>query len=516
MKKLLCLFLTALILLGLCACGGSGSSEGGKDAPSLNGVFSVGYSKVDITPTGSVPMAGLGDDAERLSQSVMDRLYATCVAFRDAEGNMVIMFNLDLLNTYDEITKEVRTLVSEAVGIPYSHVMMSASHTHSAVSHAMNQNPDLLRHKEEYKALCVQAAKDAVADLKPAQMYGTFSRPENLNYVRHYVLKDGTYQAYKLGLLPEGSIYSHLWKADNLLQMIKFTREGGKDVVLMNWQAHYAGATGVNYNGISADYPSFMRQVVEEELDCYSAFVLGGAGNLTCGSRLNAGREDTNYIEHGKKLGAAAVQAAANFMPLETGTIHLKEFAFVAEGTMKENMLYTFGFGDFGIAFAPWEIFDLHAQAVREDSPYPYTFYASCANGGAYNMYLAGEFSYSYYCYEAETAKYPMGTAEKVQAKLTEMIKECFAESGQTQKERVDGYVEKPFEPVSDGVTYTCLATKDTLVESKIGHYPMKVLAGTEMKDIVVLNREVAEQMVEAGTMKLVFDEREIVVAIEK
>ena len=500
------------MVFGLCACG---SSEGEGGAAAANGKFSVGYSQVDITPSGAVPMSGLGDDAERFANKIMDHLYATCVAVRDAEGNTVIMFFLDLLNTYDEITKEVRQLVADATGVPYSHVMMSASHTHSGVSHAMIQNPHLLTHKEQYKELCVQAAKDAVADLKPAQMHGTFSRPENLNYVRHYVLKDGTYQAYKLGLLPEGTVYGHLWKADNLLQMIKFTREGGKDVILMNWQAHYAGATGVDYNGISADYPSFMRQVVEEELDCLSAFVLGGAGDLTCGSRLDAGREDTNYVEHGKKLGAAAVEAAKNFVPLETGNIQLREFPFVAEGTAKENYLYTIGFGDFGIAFAPWEIFDVNALGVREASKYPYTFYASCSNGGAYNMYLAHEFAYTYYCYESSTAKYPMGTAEAVQAKLTEMINECFDASGQTQKERAEGYMSTPYVPVSDGVTYTCVVTADQLTEGQNGHYPMILLADTAMKEVLVLNREVAEQIVEKGTMKLLFDERNIVVGVE-
>ena len=512
MKRIFTLILCAVMILGLCACG---SSEGQGSSAAADGKFSVGYSQVDITPAGAVPMSGLGDDAERFASKVMDHLYATCIAVRDEAGNTVIMFFLDLLNTYDEITKEVRQLVADATGVPYSNVMMSASHTHSGVSHAMIQNPHLLTHKEQYKELCVQAAKDAVADLKPAQMYGTFGRPENLNYVRHYVLKDGTYQAYKLGLLPEGTVYGHLWKADNLLQMIKFTREGGKDVVLMNWQAHYAGATGVDYNGISADYPSFMRQVVEEELDCLSAFVLGGAGDLTCGSRLDAGREDTNYVDHGKKLGAAAVEAAKNFVPLETGNIQLREFPFVAEGTAKENYLYAIGFGDFGITFAPWEIFDVNALGVREDSKYLYTFYASCANGGAYNMYLAHEFAYSYYCYESSTAKYPMGTAEAVQAKLTEMINECFDASGQTQKERAEGYMSTPYVPVSDGVTYTCLNTVDQLVEGQNGHYPMTLLADTAMKHVLVLNREVAEQIVAKGTMKLLFDERNIAVGVE-
>ena len=87
--------------------------------------------------------------------------------------------------------------------------------------------------------------------------------------------------------------------------------------------------------GYSQSTVSFQIKQLEEELDCLSAFVLGGAGDLTCGSRLDAGREDTNYVDHGKKLGAAAVEAAKNFVPLETGNIQLREFPFVAEDTAK-------------------------------------------------------------------------------------------------------------------------------------------------------------------------------------
>ena len=224
-----------------------------------------------------------------------------------------------------------------------------------------------------------------------------------------------------------------------------------------------------------------------------------------------------DLIQHGQKLGAAAVEAAKNFVPLETGDIQLREFPFVAEGTAKENYLYTIGFGDFGIAFAPWEIFDVNALGVREDSKYTYTFYASCANGGAYNMYLAHEFAYTYYCYESSTAKYPMGTAEAVQAKLTEMINECFDASGQTQKERAEGYMSSPYVPVSDGKTYInpAVGKPEAMVLGQNGHYMMTLVDGTSVKQLLVLDKTVAEQINAKESMKLLFDERNIVVGIE-
>lgn len=125
---------------------------------------------------------------------------------------------------------------------------------------------------------------------------------------------------------------------------------------------------------------------VEKALDCHAAFVLGGAGNITSNSRLL--KEEDTYIVKGQKLAAEAVEAAKNFAPLETGPIQMQERKLVIEGNARENVLYTFGFGEFGIAFAPWEIFDTNAVAVREDSKYPYTFYASVANTAGMNGYL--------------------------------------------------------------------------------------------------------------------------------
>ena len=392
MKKLIALLLCVVMLLPiLIGCGGSG--ENGKSKIES---FSVGYARADISPKGSVPLAGFGDSEERFSNSVMDPLYATCVAFADTEGNKVLMFGLDLLHTEGNLTGVTRQLIAEETGVPFSHIMFSASHTHSGTDQGISAIPTVAASNEAFTQVCLQAAKDALADLKPAKMYGTFARPDGLNYVRHYILSDGTYRAKAVDTLPKNQVYGHMWKADNLLQMIKFTREGGKDVVLINWQAHYYGTKKVNYNGVSADYPGSLRAELESQLDCYAAFVLGGSGNVNCTSQIPTENHDKGYIEHGKMLAAAAIEASANMQELETGTIYLEENMFVVPTTLKENPLYAFGFGDFGIVFSPWEIFDVHAKGVREASKYTYTFYASCANASYGNRYLPHEAAFGY------------------------------------------------------------------------------------------------------------------------
>lgn len=514
MKK--CLAFLLIIATALCLFVGCGEKTDTPETVTINS-FSVGFAKVDITPTGSVPLSGFGDNIERMSNQVMDPLYATCIAFSDTEGNTVLVFGLDLLNTYGNVVTDLRKTIAEETGVPFTNVLFSASHTHSGYDQGSDAVSSVKEANQVFSERCLQAAKDALADRKPAQMYGTFTRPDGLNYLRHYILFDGEYDAYHLGERPKEEIYGHAWKADNMLQMVKFVREGGKDVIMVNWQAHYYGANKINYNGISADYPGVLKSELETQLDCHAAFVLGGAGDVNSTSQLPSENHGKGYIEHGKMLAAEAVKAAANFQPLETGTIHLEEFPFVAEGTMKENYLYTFGFGDFGMAFAPWEIFDVHARGVRDDSSYPFTFYASCATAGSQNMYLAHDASFDYDCYEAATARYPRGTAEAVQAQLTKMLDSCFAASGQTKKARPEGYTSTESEGVCDGLEYINPAPgkADSVKAGKNGFYIMTLVQGSTAKAWLVDNEELAMQMLEKSTMKILVDDRNIIVGIQ-
>ena len=56
----------------------------------------VGHSKLDITPSESVPMAGLGNSSQRKSKLVLDPIFATCLAITDADGETVLMFSIDI------------------------------------------------------------------------------------------------------------------------------------------------------------------------------------------------------------------------------------------------------------------------------------------------------------------------------------------------------------------------------------------------------------------------------------
>ena len=514
MKRIAIVFVC--IFMVLAAFSGCGNTEevAESSGSSIDGVFSVGYGKTDITPQDPVSLAGFSDMSERISNDIMDPIYATCTAITDAGGTTVLLFGLDLLATDDLTNNQVRERLTEKAGIPADNIMFFASHTHSSVYQGSG-NPNNAKFNQYYVERCQEAAEIALADRKPAQMEGAFIRPENLNYRRHYVLADGTYQAYHLGEVDSSLIYGHLGRADNLLQVIKFTREGGCDVMMINWQAHYASATRVNYYGISADYPGVLRNELKEQLGCETIFFLGGSGNVTSSTRIIGEPERESYIDQGKQLAAQVVKAAESFKPLATGKIHITRSDYTIPGSEKIQNLYTLGFGEFGCAFSPFEIFDMHAQAVRESSPYKFTFYASCANHSRGNGYLPHEDSFNYYCYEADTTRYPKGAGEAIRDELTRMIQETFQKSGQAAQTRDEGYMDSPYEPRTNGVTYTNPAPGALpITEGENGYYCATVLANGNIAYLLFKDRALADKVAQMTTFQLIFDDYNTVVGI--
>lgn len=511
-----CIAFVLCILMALSLFAGCGSKQEQAAAPTSFDTFAVGYGQADISTDLPLQLYGYAAGGERLSQKVLEPIYATCAAFTDPEGTTVILLTIDLCQTF-KVNNEVRKLIAEATGVPVSNVMITASHTHSAPGQDGDADPNIKAYNDMYTAQCVQAAKDAMADRKPATMELTFTRPEGMNFNRHYVMADGSYLGVGVGAYKQEELHGHISQADNMLQMVKFTREGGKPVVMVNWQGHYYGTKEVDYYAISPDYPGILRTEINQALDCYSLFVLGPSGNVNTTSQIDAENPFANYIEYGKALAKLAVEAAGNFQSGETGKIKLLENNHSFDGGAGTVPLYAFGFGDFGCVLAPFEVFSSTGIAVKNASKFPYTFFATCANGN--NKYLPDEFAFTYKSYEAESCTlYPKGTAEALQEQLTTMINTVFAELGGTEKAKAEGYVNQGYTPVSDGVEYMNPTpgdvTKFTQLEN--GHVRINLVDMSSMKPVtkMVVDQATAEAVLQTESCRLLLDDRNIVVGI--
>ncbi len=508
MKRSIAMILSIMLCLSLLAgCGEKEASAG----------LSVGFGKSDVTPTESMPLdgyAGMDSAQYRRSTGTEWPFYAICVAFTDAQNNTVMIITLDMLNAY--MADSMRDAVSGETGVPKTNIMFHVTHNHSGPSLRV-EHPSVNPYISLLTNGVLTAAKTALEDRKPVQtMQTTFTRVEKTNTVRHYLLADGSYQSYGVGGVPKDQLIGHYSQVDNLLQLVKFTREGGKDVVMVNWQGH---PPGTSPNTIAtSNYPGVLRNYLDTNLNCDSIFLLGGSGNINNNSQIRSDIDHDGYQQLGEKLGAAAVEASAKFTQRDVKNIILKEKEILLNtraGGAKKVWLYAISLGEFAFVTAPFEIFDTNAVAVREDSQFPMTFYLSCCNGS--NGYLPTPPSFSWeITYESRTTEFPEGTAEIVQNELTGMVSEIFTQSGLTEKEKPEGYVQGEFVPASDGVTYRSLDPGNTSLYTKVENnfYAFQMLDGSKLKNFLCKDVALVEKILTKDSAQLIFDVQNVVVGI--
>lgn len=158
----------------------------------------VGYARRCITPEESVPLAGYGNSAARMSQSVINDLYTTCVTFSDG-SNTILLFSIDLLATQTDIFDPIRQEIAAELGLSFDQVLISATHTHSGPDLCCPHDA-IARYNPMLKAQMIACAKESVADLKCATIFIAHTKTRNMAYVRHYVLEDGTYRGVNLNV----------------------------------------------------------------------------------------------------------------------------------------------------------------------------------------------------------------------------------------------------------------------------------------------------------------------------
>ena len=136
--------------------------------------------------------------------------------------------------------------IAQQVGVPAQRIYLAATHTHAGPSVGKNiteKFPAAQRYSDQYLAAIIAACKDALADRKPAAMYTGSIETQNMNFVRHYKVTDPADDHVCFGgdVFPppaQCAYLEHATAIDPTMHMVKFTREGGKDVVIANFRAH--------------------------------------------------------------------------------------------------------------------------------------------------------------------------------------------------------------------------------------------------------------------------------------
>ena len=481
MKKIIALLLALLMLLPLASCASSlteapqeapGEEEKKEEVPQKTDKteedkpitypkgFSIGFGSEEMNPPDmNNVLLGMGEKATGVKEDIL----ATCVAVHDGEKT-VLLFHMDMKETADGIFANCTKQIEENFGIPAENIIMSSTHTHAA-PHTSVQNVGNVRWRQKVTKSVARAAEEALRDLANAEIYVSTGDTTGLNFSRRYKLTDGTSMMHPTDL---SIVKGYETEADHEIRIIRFEREGKKDVILANWQTHY-GAGG---NLITSDFVHHIRKTLKDDIDANFAYFNGGSGNLSLNSFIEE-RTYCTYAEQGKAVGKIIQESIKSETKVESGAIRTmhsdldgqvkqdteerkqqaKEIA-AADGAVQKTLASQYGFdknyysheasstntrarmdaitkipltvitfGDLAFASFPFEMFDTSCKELRDASPYKMTFACAYANG--HLGYMPPDEIFPNGGYEVLKSFFVPGTAENAVAENLRMLSEC-------------------------------------------------------------------------------------------
>lgn len=448
--------------------------------------FQVGFSRVIMNPTTSAPLTGYGNDAHRYFKNVMDNITCSAIAISDAYGSHYIWMTSDLMSINDSITSMVRKFVSQKTGIPEDNIINAVTHTHSAPT---PYRSDLLN-STEYRDIIIQkqveAAINALNDRKPAQMYVGSVETERLNFLRHLyhttITGEREYFGDNFGVHVFDDTTQMVHDPDPTMHMLRFVREGDKDVILSNFRGHSHFTDGLNAYDLSADCWVSFREALEHQTGAHVAFFQGAPGNVNTRTNLPLLARTNDMRTYGNYLAEHALDGLENNMrKIEDPRIECKILTISQEINHSMNHLYAQareisiiwaktgnkadinhlmtqdGTGirspyqasaivanfsrtahkdglmtiralslseDFAIYALPVELFDELSVYGEENSPFETTMFFGYAD--EYFGYLPSAAAYEYTCYETDITRYANGCGEKTMEVVLEMLNELY------------------------------------------------------------------------------------------
>lgn len=479
MKRLLCLFLSVLMLLSLAACGKKGNEqaaagenqtqEAGFVIPKVES-FSVGYGMVEIEPENGTPMGGYGNSDKKLSNAVLDPLATVVLAMSDGTDTFLLIA-LDIPGAYTDFVDPTVELISQETGVPKENILCHSVHNHSApdMGGIYKTNEQSAKVHDQFKKGTLEAAKTALLDLSPATMLGGKTKTEKLAFVRHFLMNDGTYAGDNFGNWAS-MIKDYALPVDNEVVAVKFQREGKKDLMLVNFNIHPCFTAGNEKYEISADCVGSVRNYMAEKgMDCI--YFTGAAGNQNGQSKILADITNYDKDQWGEKLceyvlnmeyqditgqdikvarenyvgqvwkiddpvkleQAKEVSKLFNETDRDTATPLAREYGFASVYEAREVInhaenlpdtwdipMTTLSVGGWGIVIAPYEMFGTQGTYIKDNSAFPVTTILGYA--APHVGYIPDVRAYEYGCYESQTAKFVSGTAEILADKYLEML----------------------------------------------------------------------------------------------
>ena len=434
-------------------------------------MIKAGFARVDITPPLGLPLSGYF--RKRIAEGVLDPLELNALAVSD-EKDTVIIISCDLIGITLKRATELRELISKRTGVPAECIFITAIHQHTSlrIAHFTYDEEsagfDTYRDDAYYDILFRKfgdVAVMAVADMKDATVGTAVQKTaEDISFIRRYVLKDGTLMTNPSTKTPE-EIERPNGESDNNVRLVRFKREGAKDIALVNLSTHPDVVSGEKF---SADWPGFVRRFVEHDIDDVHCIYVNGAQGDTNHFNVMGGNRSGGY-EYARYMGRTVAdtvlaiwdkteekscegidseiriiynktntsgedrydEAEAYYKEYLDGKINIRgHLADVAEAKrilcMRDQTMYrkvpvsVVRLGEIAFVGFGGEPFTAYAAKAREAAPERFVISACCTNG--YEGYLPTYTAFTEGGYEARSTNFTPELEEQLVSAITEML----------------------------------------------------------------------------------------------
>ena len=434
-------WLLMFVLLALVPAGTAprSAAQGGRK------VLRAGASVVDITPR-NFPVSSNGGMSDRSAGMAHDPLNARGLVLDNGSVRIAIVV-VDSCMIPRDIIDSARKKASRSTGIPAENMLMSATHTHTAVTvGGVFQSEPEDAYREFLKERMAQAVIEADSRLEPARVGWAVGNNARQVFNRRWFMRPGFQYTdpFDAGTdrvrmnPPQGSnkLLAPAGPIDPEVPVLSVQARDGRPLALLaNYSLHYVG--GVAPGGLSADYFGEFAKQITQRL---------GAGEVeppfvgVMSNGTSADINNVNFFEPGVRrkpfeqirrvasdVADSAVQAYRrieyhDWVPLDSSqseielgvrlpsrddlerarkilqdagpgpyrerrAIYARETVLLAEYPAQVQVrLQAIRIGDLGIVSSPCETFVETGLAIKQESPLRPTFVIELANG--YNGYL--------------------------------------------------------------------------------------------------------------------------------
>lgn len=232
----------------------------------------AGVGRAVITPPVGIAHAGWGVQTHQRAEGVDMDLLATVLVLADGPTEAAIV-DVDFCVVGRDLADSIRRAVAELCGIPFAHVRLSYTHTHSGPMLGpswMTEGEELIGpYVESLPGRIAGAAWEAKRGLRPARVVaGSGSSAIVVN---------------RRLKLPSGRVVAgRNWKgfADTEVKVVRIDDLDERAIAVLVHYGCHPTIMGPPNRLITPDYPGMVRRVVEGATAAPCLFLQGAAGNV--------------------------------------------------------------------------------------------------------------------------------------------------------------------------------------------------------------------------------------------